>query len=261
MSGYEALLAGVREEERLALRHLLDLVAGVETSGQPVVSDFLDPWQAGWCRERIFPMAGFNFRLYGGYPGAERQRLIIAPAFFDPSLVDPNTGYVQIETGRAAGGLTHRDFLGAILGLGVRREKVGDLLVQDNRCQAVVDKSLVGYLCGNLKQVGRSPVRVWELSRDELDIPGQRSKEIKTTVASPRLDAIASQGFGLSRSRMEREIKAEKVRVNWRVVNKPDYQVKAGEVISCRGRGRIIVEEIGGVSRKNRLYVKLQRLI
>ncbi|TDA65724.1 MAG: photosystem II S4 domain protein [Clostridia bacterium] len=261
MSGYEGLLAGVPDEEKLALRHLLDLVARVETAAQPAVSDFLDPGQAQWCRERIFSLAGLNFRLYGGYPGAERQRLIMAPAFFDAGMVDPNTGYVQIETGQAAAGLTHRDFLGAVLGLGVRREKVGDLLVQDNRCQAVVDRSLVAYLCGHLKLVGRSPARVRELSRDELDIPGQRSKEIRTTVASPRLDAIASQGFGLSRSRMEREIKAEKVRVNWRVVNKPDYQVKAGEVISCRGRGRIVVEEIGGVSRKNRLYVKIQRLM
>lgn len=261
MSGYEALLAGVREEERLPLRHLLDLVTRVQANAQPEVSDFLDAWQAGWCRERIFSLAGFNFRLSGGYSGAERQRLIIAPAFLDVSSVDSHTGYVQIETASGGGELTHRDFLGAILALGVRREKVGDLLVQDNRCQVVVDKSLVEYLQGNLKQVGRSPVKVWELSRDEVDVPGQRSKEIKTTVASPRLDAIAGQGFGLSRSRMEREIEAEKVRVNWRVVNKPDYRVKAGEVISCRGRGRIIVEEIGGVSRKNRLYIKLQRLI
>ncbi|HEY8345340.1 MAG TPA: S4 domain-containing protein, partial [Bacillota bacterium] len=85
--------------------------------------------------------------------------------------------------------------------------------------------------------------------------------EIKTTVASLRLDAVAGLGFGISRTKMAREIKAEKVKVNWCSTTDPDYQVKVGDVLSIKGRGRVVVAETTGLSKKGRIGVILKKLI
>lgn len=257
------LLEGVNSASRQVLARLVDACRRAAGSGEAVVSDFLDPAEQQWGREKLLPAAraaGVKGHFTGGYPAAERQRLLLYPDYLEPADGDPRLGFIRIEVAGGGEEPGHRQYLGAVLGLGVRREKVGDLLVVPGGCQVIIDAGLVDFVLTSLDRVGQVRVQVREISRDELDFPGMTVREIKVTVASPRLDAVASRGFGLSRARIEREIKAEKVRVNWQCVTKPDYRVKPGQVISCRGRGRLVVQEIGGTSRKQRLYVTLQRL-
>ena len=157
--------------------------------------------------------------------------------------------------------VSHRDFLGALLGTGIKREKVGDILVTDKFAQVVVAAELKDFIILNLDKVHEVPVEVVEISPDGLVIPHTQIKEIKATVPSMRLDAVASAGFGDSRSKISREIQSEKVKINYQPVNDPSARVEVGDIISIRGRGRIKVAEISGVSNRDRIKLLIHRFI
>ncbi len=115
------------------------------------------------------------------------------------------------------------------------------------------------YLLSNWTRVHQVSVDVQEIDEEQLSVEPERIKEIRTTVASLRLDAIAAGGYGTSRSKIAREIKAEKLKLNWKPVTNPALSVTEGDVLSLRGRGRVVVSEIGGKTRKGRTTVVLHR--
>ena len=100
----------------------------------------------------------------------------------------------------------------------------------------------------NWTHVGPHPVQVQLIDEEQLAVEPERIKEIRSTVASLRLDAVAAAGYGVSRTKLVREIKAERVKVNWQVIANPAHQVEAGDVISLRGRGRLVLHEVQGTA-------------
>jgi RNA-binding protein YlmH len=205
-------------------------------------------------------LTGLRCLHYGGYRRSERQRLVLVPDFLLVEAIEPRLAYLQITPAKATG-LTHQDYLGALLGLGLKREKTGDLILVDDGCQAVVVEEVAPFIQANLERIGRIGAATTAIEPEQLQVPPERIKEIKTTVASPRLDAVASDGFGVSRTRMAREIKAGRVRVNWRLETNPDKLLQADDVISIRGRGRVILAELSGRTKKGRIGLVLKRLI
>jgi RNA-binding protein YlmH len=111
----------------------------------------------------------------------------------------------------------------------------------------------------HLYDVHKVPVTVSEIDLEQLAVEPERVKEMRTTVASLRLDAVAAFGFSMSRTKMAREIKAERLKVNWRQVNDPSCAVAEGDVLSMRGRGRVTIEKITGETRKGRIALLLKR--
>ena len=125
----------------------------------------------------------------------------------------------------------------------------------------VVKQEIMEYIGLNLTKVGNTSVEVEEISTNEILQPERPYKERKGTVASLRLDAVASIAFGLSRSKMAPYIKGENVRVNFRTVKDPATPVNEGDIISANRLGRAKVVEVGGKSKKGRTYVKVHRYI
>ncbi len=117
------------------------------------------------------------------------------------------------------------------------------------------------FLLTHLTHVGKIPVTVERIDPERLEVPPERVKEIRATVASLRLDAVASLGFGVSRTRMAREIKGERVKLNWKTVRDPAHSVAQGDTLSIRGRGRVVVEEVQGTTRKGRISLLLKRYV
>jgi len=148
-----------------------------------------------------------------------------------------------------------------MLGTGIVREKVGDIIVLGERgAQAIVVPELADFLCANLLQVRSVPVKTSPIPLTELKVRPPQKKEINTVEASLRLDAIASAGFGVSRSKMAEAISAGDVRVNWKDISQSSYNVKTGDLISFRGKGRLEVGEVT-VTKKERYRVHLTRFI
>ena len=253
-------LGHLNDEDRLLVKHLLDLGEKALTTESALYADFLDPRQREAITRELAVVPGLRCLYYGGYRRAERQRLVLAPDFLLLEAIDPRLAYLEI-TPAAPTGLSHQDYLGSLLALGLRREKIGDLIVLAAGCQAVTTEEMAPYIQANLRRVGRAGAAVTAIEPEQLQVPPEREKEIRTTVASPRLDAVAADGFGVSRTRMAREIKAGRVRVNWQPMLNPDRLLAAGDVISIRGRGRVVLMEITGQTKKGRFGLVLKRLI
>lgn len=199
---------------------------------------------------------------FGGFRRAERERLVLVPSFYLTESIEPALAFYRIIPERKSQfEWTHRDVLGSLMGLGIRREKTGDILLVPGEAQIIVAAEIASAIEGELRKIGSVPVSVAAIDPEALAITPERVKEIRTTVASLRLDAVASLGYGVSRTRMAREIKSERLKINWQSVNDPDHPVKVGDVLSIRGRGRVVVAEITGQSKKGRIGLLLQRLL
>ncbi len=256
----ENILTGLRGEDRELASRVLDLAYLVQKQHQVRFTDFCNPAQQQLLINRLVQIDGLAWQGNGGYPGAERQRLALYPDYES----DCPTGTVCLEiTGRFPGNVKpgHRDYLGALLGLGIKREKLGDILVNEQTAQVIVAEEIAGFVEANLNQVGSWRVQVNALSPEALHLPEQTVEEIHCTLASLRVDALAAAGYKMSRAKMAAEIKAQRLSLNWKVCLNPAASVKPGDVLSLRGKGRLKVIEAEGKSRKGRIFVLLNRLL
>ena len=197
---------------------------------------------------------GLSFE--GGFDNPERTRAV----FFNPDWGKYDR--VELLTAlkvsyRLQDNLTHRDILGALMALGIERGTVGDIICEDKSAALVCLPELSGYIAENLIKVGRVGVGVCEINLD--DLPAKLEDLIvKTdTVASPRLDAVLSAAFGLSRSKASELISASRVSVDHQICLQTPKELKEGALLSVRGIGRAKLLEVGGLSRKGRLFIRV----
>jgi RNA-binding protein YlmH len=247
------------DEKRFTV-HINELASRSLQEAKPVWTDFLDPAELQQAQAILSWATGVRYNSYGGYQNAERRRLVIYPDYYISQTIELELDFLAIQPGTPSE-LNHRDYLGAILALGLKRQKIGDLVISGQECQVIVVPELADYIQANLEKVGNQKVTVTAIDPEQLNPPNLREKIIKSTVASLRLDALAALGFGDSRTKMAREIKALRVKVNWKIANNPDSQLAPGDIISIRGRGRVLFRELGGTSKKGRLGVVLVRLL
>ncbi len=158
--------------------------------------------------------------------------------------------------------VSHRDFLGSLMGLGIRRELLGDILVlPEGGCHLIIADEAKDTISFNFKKVHQVPVEIVEIKAEDLQLPTEKVKEIRSTVASLRLDSIAGVGFSTSRSKMAKDIKTEKVKVNHMIETNPSRTICSEDVISIRGRGRVEIKAIEGETRKGRVKITLNRYL
>ncbi|MDK2882880.1 MAG: hypothetical protein PWP58_1216 [Bacillota bacterium] len=244
---------------------LEDMAAWVRRTGRSRSTPFLDPAEIAHATLYLKRRApDLRFALSGGYADAERRVLLLCPEYLDPeaelSAAPPFVALLLTWPARFYT-LRHRDLLGAILGLGIKREQVGDILVEEGRAQVLVLKEIAPYIAGNLKSAGRAPVNVAPLPLAQLTPPPRRVKEIRTTLASPRLDSIVAAAFGLSRTKAVPLINGERVEVNFELVTDPAAPVPPGAILSVRGLGRARLVELGGTTKKGRVVAILERYL
>ncbi len=248
-------------ENRETLSRLLDLADRAIQTWDVVCSDFLSPPEITEALQIFGKMTEIHCLAWGGYEQSERQRLAIARAELPLDISMVSLTPISISGNFLFDTATHRDFLGAILGTGIERQKVGDVNVLGEKgAQAIVVPELMEYLQIHFNQVRTVPVKVTAIAFEDLKIRVPVTKELTSTEASLRLDAIASFGFGMSRSKMVDLINGDDVRVNWKPVSQPNYQLKTGDLIAIRGKGRVTVGEIM-ITKKERYRVQMTRSV
>lgn len=246
-------------EERMLAARICDQAELTAKTHSPKVGDFLDPRGQEIGRailEQIPDLSGF---FDGGYDRAERKRLVTIPFSYLGPPPSPQISAVEVRGNFQYQKITHRDCLGSILGLGIKREVIGDIIMLEEGCQLLADEEIAVFIEQNLTKIHQASVKAARIDFEALRLPSERIKEIKTTLASLRLDTVASAGFGTSRSKMADEIAAEKLKVNWKQVKSASHPIKQGDVISMRGRGRVEVAELAGQTKKGRHSVVLKR--
>lgn len=253
---------GAEGEERVLLAQVLDRMERAQRRQEPVHTPFLSP------REQVDAEALLNaaghprYAALGGYPGAERRVLVFLPDWMEEEYLAPEEFLRVLRcTWFQEDALTHRDFLGSLMGMGVRRDTVGDILVGEESCDLIVASSVAGFLLDNLTSAGRSKLRVEEVPLSGLRVPVQERKTLHDTVAALRLDSVAAVGFSISRSKAGQYIAQGRMAVNWRETAKADLSLKEGDVISCRGLGKCRLAQVGGLSRKGRVQITMERYL
>lgn len=225
-------------------------------------TDYLDPRQIEIVRSLANRDGRVEVRFEGGGPDAERQRALIAPDY--AYLDDEPMGVQAIAVTADSQGhleLDHGDYLGSLLGLGVKRDLIGDIHVHEDGCHCLVTEEIADYINIHLRQVHRVHVLTELIPLSALRTVVPKLEEMSLSVASLRLDSIASDAFRISRTRIVDPIRAGRCRVNWKVVEDPSVMLRAGDVISMKGLGRFRVIDIEGMTKKGRVRVLIGKYI
>jgi len=198
----------------------------------------------------------FTLLFDGGYEGAERTRAV----FLNPDwgVYEPSEWLSALKiTYRPQDTLGHRDILGAIMALGIERDTVGDIVMDDTSAALLCLPELSGYITENLTKAGRVGITISSITLDELPVK-QEELTVKTdTVASLRMDAVLCAAFGLSRTKAAELIAAGRVSLEHQLCMQPAKELKEGALLSIRGMGRVKLLEVGGVSKKGRFFVRI----
>ena len=220
---------------------------------EPVWTGFVDGGVREEATERLGALAELTLTSTGGYPGAERQRLLVQRSDAALDLEAGAAGLMGLEiSGNFLFDPAERsDFRAGLLALGPPEEALGDIWVRGDRGgQAVVTAEQAAALDGRTTSVRTVEVRLEARPLDQLQLPAQRQpRRFQTVEASLRLDAVASAGFGVSRSRMAERIREGGVRVNWQPVLSPSRELALGERVQLKGRGELRIEEVNETKR------------
>ncbi|MBR3302234.1 MAG: hypothetical protein IKI73_06195 [Firmicutes bacterium] len=273
----------MNKEDRILSAILRDKFRLCEKRCTATWTDFLTPAEAAEAEDICRGLCAgtdVEWSLEGGWEDAERRICMFRPAelWVDSAATPedqagasadcPDSGsaaelpicVLRISIPKGSPKLTHRDYLGSLLGLGIERAVTGDIFVREDGADAVVLSDMADYLAQNLVSVGRASVSCEVLDVSQLITGVQQTKEIRDTVASLRLDSICASAFRTARGKAQDAIKAGLVSVNGRQCLKPDTELKEGDRISCRGKGRAVLAEVGGRTRKDRITVKLNQI-
>ena len=251
-------------EDRVVLARVLDRAEQSQSRGIPTATDFLSPQQQVQAMELLY-QAGVPETAYvrlGGYEGAERRLFLFLPDWLEPEDAESQSPIRVIRAAyRPEDKLNHRDFLGSLMGMGIVREKLGDILVGEGSCDLLVLDSVADYLCANWESAGRTHLKLSRVEMCNLHIPQVQCQEVRDTVSSLRLDAIAATGFKLARGKAAALVESGRVQVNWAICQKSDRLLEEGDVVSARGFGKFELAEVGGVTRKGRTSILVRRYV
>ena len=247
------------DEDRILISRIIDAFLFTEEKNAVKSTGFLNGHQIVLAK-RVASDFNVRYDFFGGYCEAERKILLCMPEYFYPEPCDIPIDVIKIESKNHAS-LSHRDYMGAILNLGIKREKIGDIAVFDGFSYVFCMRDITDYITSQTEKIGNCGVNISVSSFDGVSIPPKKFKEITASVNSIRLDAVLCASLGISRNEAASLIEKGFVSVNWEQVEKPDFRPEKGDVISIHKHGRILFSDIGGSSKKGRIFITVKRYI
>lgn len=256
------IIAKVAREpaDRLLLARVLDKFEQMERRSIPTATEFLSPRELAMA-VALLNTAGIRgcYVTDGGYENAERRVITFQPEWAEGT--EGELAFLRAAFHGADSALTHRDILGSLMGLGITRERVGDILISPHSADVVVSPALAEFLVREWTDAGRVRLTVTEIGREELLVPEVKTQRVQDTVSSMRLDAVVSTAFAMSRGRAAELIAAGKVSLDHVPCDKTDKPVACGAIITARGFGKAVVRECDRVSKKGRIILVMDRFV
>lgn len=255
------------KEDKLLLAQLADRRKQCEDKLYPTNSAFLDAREQALAAD--FLKQTVHYLFWGGYAEAERRCVVFLPDYladFRENFAEADDelnplALLRVQPVARETKLTHRDYLGALLALGIKRQTVGDIIVKPDGADIVVLREMANYLTLNFTKAGRHSLNSEVLSTAELVDYAAPTKEFSANVPSLRLDTVAAAAFGVSRSTTADSIKARLLAVNGLQTAKTDLPMKPGDVMTWRGKGKAELVSVDGKSRKDRIFLTIKRYI
>ncbi|MCI8877864.1 MAG: hypothetical protein HFF78_02665 [Oscillospiraceae bacterium] len=247
-------------EDRLLLAKVLDKYEQSQQKNIPAATLFLSPREQQLV-QALLNAAGVRsgYVLDGGYEEAERKIAVFLPDWAEDA--EGELAFLRALFHGADSALTHRDILGSLMGLGVERDRLGDILVSPHSADIIAAPSLRDFFLREWTEAGRVKLTVAEIAREELLLPQVQVKVLRDTVSSLRLDAVAAAAFSVSRGKAAELIAAGRVNLDHVPCLKPDKPVAEGAVLTARGFGKAKLKEVGGLSKKGRTGITIERYL
>ena len=235
------------------LKRARDLAERCERSGTVCVSGFLSPAEQYEIQSKLgFIPCGLVF--HGGGENCERAAAFFLPDYMTEEMLDVSEYLCAMKLKAYFGQPGHRDYMGALLGMGIGREWLGDIQVEGDTAYVFCMKSVLRHLL-SIEKAGRYTVKASQVPLEEVPARKVETESLSFSVMSPRLDAVAAGLFHLSRTEAAKQIAAGNVSLNYGQCLKADCIVKEGDILSLKGKGKGSISGVGGTSRKGRLFV------
>ena len=256
-----------KQEDKMCLSQILDKIEFSKMRDKIECTDFLDMYQVSLVENFLRKIKIQNYKLYGGYEEAERKILIVYPEKYDKKMLEKNYNkIVKIVRVRLQeeekGKYSHRNYLGGIVKLGLKREKVGDIIVYEEGADIITVEDFADILKQQLPSLTRfenSEVMVEEIQ--SLQKREVKVETIKIIVPSLRLDNFVSDLARTSRSKATQIINQERVFVNGQNETKASKLLKLNDIITIRGKGRFVIKELAGTTRSGRTIVVIEKYV
>lgn len=251
----------MQKDEIMLMKRLKELSAAAYQRDIVTFSDFLNLNELNILHTLPAGMLSSKYICFGGYEYSERQMAAFIPDALSYGYRYP-ISIIRVSplNRRFAEPLGHRDYLGAVLNLGLERYKIGDILVFEDSAVIFCHDSMSEFLAKNLTRIRHTSVTSERIEESDF-IYTPKFEEIKGSVASVRLDALLSLAFGTSRSKLTAYIENGKVFVNGRLITSNGYQVHDSDIVSVRGLGRFIYDGLLSQTKKGRYYVTIRKYI
>lgn len=256
----EKLTGYIRDTQlKITIIKNLSKVESVLRSHVPKTTDFMNPYECKHFTAILRGIGGISFCAINYGENPQRKLIQIYPDYMSEESLEVPIRALEI-TSYSKAGLSHRDCLGSLLGLGIQREKTGDIYIHEDRVQLIVQSTIADFVQMNLESVGREKVSVKEIPIEQVS-PGQENYQEKIVyVSSLRADSLVAEIFHLSRSKVQELIKAGYLRCDYEPVTTNGRELSEGSLLSLRGYGRGYFDEVLMETKKGRLRVKVRLL-
>lgn len=263
----QELLKKYNEEEKLLISKVLDKIKFVKEKNRIETTDFLNMYEQKIIKEILNKIKEENYILYGGFETAERKLILFYPekleSVFKEKIPDFNQyiAVVRIELPNEMNGkYIHKNYLSSLMKLGVKREKIGDIVVADDGADILVKPDILKFLLQNLPELKRfSKSKIKQIEIENLRKPNIQKEEITIIVQTLRLDSIVAEIANVSRNKANTFITSERVLVNYMVETKISKEIKIEDTITIRGKGRFIVKAQEGTSKKGKKIITVEK--
>lgn len=247
-------------EDRVLAARIIDCVEHVERYHEPKFTRFLDPAEI-YKSKKVMENYDVKYMVTSGVEGCERNIIAIFPEYMAEEQIEIPVSVLEAYCKNRFETVGHRDMLGALMGLGIKRENIGDIITGEERYYIFVYSDISDYILMNLTMAKHTPLSLTKVGFDQVPNAETNYREIVSNVASLRLDSILSSGFGESRSSISRKVLEGDVKVNYEETRELSHPIREGDVISLKGKGRIIVGSVGSTTKKGRINVVIKRVI
>lgn len=251
-----AVFQHFRPEEKPLINNFFNLIDQCNSEYRPILTDFLNPRERLIIKALLHHDLPVSFSSYGLFRTSERQRGIFFPDYFQPQTTDFALSLLEINYPSKFSQLRHSQILGTLLGKGLKRSVIGDIVTDGQRWQVAVEKQIADFLQLEINQIGKNRVQLKQMSLTEAIEPKIDWQQLTMTVSSLRIDNLIASVFRLSRTRAKELLINGKVQLNWRLADQANTELQQGDMVSARGFGRFRLAKIGNFSKKGRLHVE-----
>lgn len=248
-------------DEVIFINRIIDRIERSDKNNKIDLTDFLDPGQISLVKCIANTLKSVNVYFDGGFEKSERKRAIVVPYSINFSGLDFQICTLKITTSKFSRELSHRDFLGSFVGLGIKRDMLGDILISDEGAAYIITtNNLKEFLINEFSKIGREQIKICQVDLEVLQgiIPKIDYIETNIIVTTMRLDSIVAAAFKLSRSTSANLINQKKVKVNFRIQESTHANIEQESIISVKGFGRCKIEKVVGQTKKERYILNVK---